>query len=551
MMAPDDLGSGNDGRKEFLSRRDVLVRGTTGALALGALGMAGTAAGCGGQGGPGTTATVQGGTPIRGGTMTVGMMSGGAGETLNPMSILQFTDIARTYQLYNPLFRVGPDLKTVPVLAVRAEPNQDGTSWTLFLRDGVTWHDGKPLTAKDVIYTLRFWAGPAMSGGKFLVDLFDLKRIKADGPLSVTIPLTKPVADLPALLTSYNTVIVPAGATNKTLATNPNGTGPFKYTSFTAGRQSVFERNPNYWEEGRPYVDRLVINSSFGDEQARLNALIAGDIDALPGLPYRSAQQQKDGGRIHVMDAAAPNALDIYFRVDKPPFNDPRVVQALKYATDRSAMVSNILYGYGAEGNDGFGGSPKNGGIPYYARDLVREHDPERARSLLKAAGREGLTFELPISEVYPGSADAGIMFAQQAKEVGVKVITKRVPPSVYYTPAAEYMTGPTHVSSMDVLASLGAYYRYLLVSDATAPETHYGTPERDAKINAAIGEMDSARAQERWHEVQLEHFDEGGYIIWGVANYVDAVGNNVRGVKSGPQNYLNGYNFSEGWLAK
>ena len=153
----------DDGFRAGLSRRDVLQRGAAGAVVLGAGGV--LAACGGGSNTPGATKTASGGpptggTPVRGGTVTIGWIGGGSTESLIPGHGINNSDAWRFAQLFDPLFFLGPDARPVPYLAESAEPNADGTKWTIKVRDGVTWHDGKSLTAEDIAAAIKSWVDP-------------------------------------------------------------------------------------------------------------------------------------------------------------------------------------------------------------------------------------------------------------------------------------------------------------------------------------------------------------------------------------------------------
>jgi peptide/nickel transport system substrate-binding protein len=140
-----------------------------------------------------------------------------------------------------------------------------GTQWVIRLRKGVTYHDGRPLTAADVIYTFRRIITSRYSAAHVLGPV-EPAGIRTLDPLTVLVPMSRPYTTLPEQLAGILTAqIVPAGYTPRS---RPNGTGPFKFTSFTPGQQSVFARNPNYWQPGLPYADTLTI-TDFLNRPAR------------------------------------------------------------------------------------------------------------------------------------------------------------------------------------------------------------------------------------------------------------------------------------------
>lgn len=515
-----------------MNRRELLKRGGQGALLLGGAELLSA---CGGSSST-PKAAASGGKPVRGGTLTVGILTGGTAETLNPAKIAQYVDVWRGYNLYDSLFFPNQKLQMEGRLAVSAEANATATNWTLHLRDGVTWHDGKPFTADDVVYNFKLWANVADYRNAIVQGVVDFAAVRKTGPLTVEVPLVRPTADLPALLGSFNMLIQQDGSTPASFRTQPIGTGPFKFVSFTPGSSSVFEANPDYWVSGRPYVSRLVVDSTFTDETARLNALLSGAINHLPQIPYIEAKEQASSGNIKVVyatDGVQPYLIDM--RVDRAPFDDVRVRQAMKYIPDRQAIIDSAFAGFGSVGNDLFGGIPGGVGAPYYDGTVQHEHDPERAKSLLKAAGREGLTVTLATSNVGAGYVEAATVFAQQAKAAGVNVVVQNVPPSQFFVVApGEYTYRPFQIDAGFGAGSLGVMYRSYLLSTGPLNVAHWGSPEHDKVIYAAEGALNPATAEELWHIAQMQQFNEGGIMIYANPYYMGASANNVFGLENG-----------------
>jgi peptide/nickel transport system substrate-binding protein len=532
----------------FISRRRLLSRGVP--LVGLVLAAPSLLAACAGDDSEGDNksenntdpSSAGGGTPVRGGTFTVGMVGTGAAETVNPMVAVSIADLARVYALFDRFFDVGPDIKTlVPGLATSAESNDDATLWTLTLREGVTWHDGTPFTADDAVYSLQMLASPDNYGSGLVAGLVDVDNIKATGDLTVEVPLLQGNAQFPALLTSYNASVIKQGATADKLASAPVGTGPFVFSSFSPGSQSEFTANENYWEEGKPYVDKLVINSSFTDVVAQVNALRSGQINVLPQLPFTQVAALKSVSAVKILQSQGVASQYFKMRVDDGPLVDPQVREALQLLTDRQALVDGALSGFGTVANDLLAPDTE-----YFASDLTRERDVEKAKSLLAAAGKADLEITIATSNAFPGSLESATLFAQQAKDAGVTVKVDNMNPTAL---ATAYLPAPFANAYTLPLPSLDAMYRGIMSSNAVYPETGWGTPERDAAVAEASRTTDPAKAEQLWHDIQTEWFNGGPYIVWGYADNLDAVGSNVRGLQVTPAGNLNNYRFQDGWL--
>ena len=544
-----------------LTRRELLVASGRGAVMLGATGLL---ASCGGGTSTGATSagllpvSAGGGTPVKGGTFTVGVLGAGASEQLYPGSVGGPADYVRIQQLYDNLFNISSDssLGILPALALSAEPNHDATVWTFKLRDGVHWHNGKSFTADDVVYTFTVaWQSPLSFASPALTPFVDFKQVRKVDQLTVEVPLLRPCAQFPTMFTflSAATWIVPVGSTPAELARQPVGTGPFKYVSFTPGQQSIFEANREYWEEGKPYVDRVVVNSSFSDDTALLNALLAGQINVLTPISYSQAKQYQHSSQITLLGSPGHTGNFAFMRVDAGPFADVRVRQAMKLLVDRELMVQNVLYGFGSVGTDR---TPQATNSLQYAPTLPpASYDPERAKSLIKAAGADGMTATFDTSAINGTFVPSATLIAQEAAKVGIRLNVNVIPTSTYYTPASGYAKRHLGQDVAGEVSSLTAAYIAATWAGAPYGETYWGTqkpggPPADKLMFDAVGAITPAHATALWKQVEDLQVREGGYINWGYGDVLDAVAPSVRGLRESPSWNLNNYRLLDGWLA-
>ena len=198
--------------------------------------------------------------------------------------------------------------------------NADATQWHIKLRPDVTWHDGKPFTADDVIYTLKGWGSPANYAQ--LVDRDEPEGSEKVSATEVMVPLLIPNARLMDQFGYFNQMMVQDGSTPKSFS-KPIGTGPFKVQSFTPGQRSMSVKNENYWMSGKPYADSLEI-ISIADSSARLNALKAGQIDIMNGMAFQDAKAEASTPTITILNSPTPTFYTTYMNTQQAPFNDVR-----------------------------------------------------------------------------------------------------------------------------------------------------------------------------------------------------------------------------------
>jgi peptide/nickel transport system substrate-binding protein len=215
---------------------------------------------------------------------------------------------------------------------------------------------------------------------------------------------------------------------------------------------------------------------------------------------------------------------------------------------DRQAIINGSVGGFGEVAYDLVGPHTQ-----YYAADLKRQHDPEKARSLFKAAGVLGQTFELPVAPAL-GLDKMGAILAQQAKAAGVNIKLKTVPIGTYWTPAAGVYKRPFGVDNFFPLASLSAQYSGVAVRGCPFRDSWWGYQKGGEAANKlildAMGTLDEAKAKDLWHQVQQQQFDQGGYLVPGNQPWLSIASTKLRGLKETSGFSLNTARVQDGWKA-
>jgi peptide/nickel transport system substrate-binding protein len=517
--------------------RGQLVKG---GLALTAAG--GLLSACGGGGGSSgsapTTDANSAGTPKRGGILRVGIPQGSSADTFDPHMLFVYPDWARAFSVYNLLTYPNPTtFKLENLLAESIESNKQGSVWTVRLKPGVEFHNGKTLGAEDLIFSVRRMinsGGPAKSSLYFV----DTKQLKKMDSRTVRLTFKTPYAEFPQAMAASNEFIVPVGFDPK----NPVGTGPFKFKSIKPGDNTQMSAFNNYWGEG-PYVDQVTI-VNLNEETARVNALLAGQVDAIQSLPLQQLQTFENNQQMFVLNAQTGNWSPFTMLCDQTPFKDVRVRQAFRLIADRPQLLEQALLGQGRIANDLY--SPYD---PAYDSELPQRHqDIEQASSLLKQAGYPTIDVTLVTAPINVGVVEASQIYAEEAKQAGVNVSLQTKDAGTFYTEgwlkykfAAD--TDPTYPSYLTTVA---------LQDGPGAPfnAPHYNDPRFTKLYHQAASTLDESKRIELQKEMQKIQYDSGGYMIYAFYNQVDAMSSKVKGLipdKSGWP--LTSYGFNRAWF--
>jgi len=520
-MRSAEVGEQKGHNMTDVSRRQLFA----GAAGLAVVG--GLAAACGTQNSPSSTSTTGGaaGTPKRGGNFRLGVTGGGSKDIMDGQNIITKPDQARLVSAFETLLLFDENYQLTNNGLAESVTQDNPTHYTIRLRKGIEFQNGKTMTADDVIYSIQR-IGTKKFGltGYAATATMDIAGIKKLDQYTVGLPLKSADSTIPQTLGSYTFTVVPVGYQGYP---HPQiGTGPYKLKSFTPGQQSVHERNPNYWRGGEPYFDTVTI-TDFSDSTAQVNALLGGQIDAMTDLPPSQVKVVQARG-MGALVSKTGGWLPICMAIDMPPFDDVRVRQAMRLLVDRKGMLEQVASGYGFIGNDLY--APFD---PGYDHSLPqRTQDISQAKALLKAAGKANLSVDLHTTNGAAGMVETATVFANQASAAGVKVNVINDPN--YY--GNQYLKLAFSVDFWGTRAYLNQVQQGSL-PNAPYNETHWppksGTGSDFGSLyTQALASADAAKRIQIEHEMQQIEYNIGGYIIPFFGGLIDAYAANVKGFK-------------------
>lgn len=477
-----------------------------------------------------------------GGTFRVAIGDFKSTDTLDPTrNDTKFFNISQ-FILRNTLVEVAADGSLIPELATSWDSSKDAKTWVFKIRSGVTFHNGKSLTAQDVVYSIQIHlAKDTTSPIKPLLQ--GITSLKATGPLEVTFTLASGNVGLPAVLTNPAATIIPDGTTN---FADGMGTGGYKLDSWQPGVSATFTKTGNYWKAGRAHFDSIQL-LAVADPAARTSALMGGQVDAYNQVDFKTVRLLQRSPAIEIISTPSKAHYVFPMMMTMAPFNDPDVVTAMKYAINREEMVKRVLNGFGTVGND----QPISASYQYFNADLPqRAYDPDRAKSLLKKAGKSDLSVTLNVSEVpFSGATDAAVLYQQHAKKAGITIQVKRVPDDGYWSNvwtkvplcASRWSGRPDE----DIM--IGGVY----TSDAIKAgwnETGMSDPQLDQLVVAAREELDETKRRQMYYDMQEIIHTRGSANIFAFANFVDATSKKIGHNAVGKDWDLDGFRAPERW---
>ncbi|EPC03438.1 hypothetical protein L861_18035 [Litchfieldella anticariensis FP35 = DSM 16096] len=520
----------HEAMRRGMSRRDALKTfGVAGMFAASTGGLLGSSLGYASEG--------TSGTPQRGGRIRVAAHAASTSDTLDPAKGSTAIDYARHEMFYNGLTEFDERLIPQPALAEHFETSDGGTTWLFTLRRGVTFHDGKPLSAADVVFSIGRHQDPT-TGSKVMSLTTQIADIKALGSQQVQITLNSPNIELPVILAVSHMKIVPEGTVDFSKGI---GTGPFRCQEFSPGVRSIGVRNDNYWREGRPYLDEIEM-VGISDEPSRINALLSGDVQLVNEVYGRSAERIELSTGHAVKSVNSGNYTDLVMRVDQEPTSRPAFVEAMKYLFDREQIKRAIFRDYAEIAND----HPIASSNPYYFGDLPqRPYDPDRARHLLKQAGVEGARLPVVASPAASGSEDMAVLLQQSAQQAGLNLTINRVPSDGYWS--NHWMKHPLGFGNINPRPTANILLSQFFQSSAPWNESGWKNEQFDQLLTLSRAEPDQAVRKQMYADMQTLIHEHCGIGIPVFINTIDGRDKRLKGYdRTIPLGGFMGYTFAE-----
>lgn len=484
--------------------------------------------------------------PKRGGHFRHGCAHGATTDTLDPSTWTNGFQFNMSVGMFGAqLTQIDQRTAVVPHLAESVEPADGATRWIFKLRKGLTFHNGKTLTAADVVETYNYHRGEnSKSAVKSVLAI--VKDIKADGPETVIFELNSGSADFPYITSDYHLPIYPAKDGGGIEWEKGISAGPYILENYEPGIKVLAKRNPNYHKSDAAWFES-VEELSVIDTAARTNALLSGEVHYINRAELKTIDMLKQNPELEIVNVTGFGHYVAPMIVTQAPFDKLEVRQALKWAIDRNALVDTVLQGYGTPGND----NPIAPAIRFASNpEPVYSYDPEKAKALLKQAGIENLKVDLSTSEAaFAGAVDAALLMQAQAKAAGIDINVIREPDDSYWDNV--WMKKPWSMSYWGGRPTCDWMFTTAYEGGAAWNDTFWNNERFNDLLSTARSETDDAKRQTMYAEMQQILHDDGGVVVLMFNNFVSA---NSKAVAHGELNSNfdddGGYIFERWWMA-
>ncbi|WP_272009413.1 ABC transporter substrate-binding protein [Roseovarius sp. ZX-A-9] len=479
--------------------------------------------------------------PKRGGHLRIAKGHGQTTDTMNPGTWENGFMIAVAFAIHGHLTEVLPDGSVGPEIAESWEASNGAKTWRFKIRDGVTFHSGKTVTAEDVVASLNFHRGKdsTSAAGPLVAPI---KEMSADGD-TVVFELHGGDADFPFTLTDYHLSIHPAKGDSIEWQSG-DGCGSYILKNKNLGVSVTLERNPNHWRDNVAWFDSIEM-LAIVDQNARTTALVAGDVDAVDKIDLKTVGLLARNKSINISSIAGTQHFTFAMSANQAPFDDNNVRQALKYAVNREELVEKILFGYGSVGND----VPIGQNQQFYNTELEQKtYDPDKAKWYLKEAGLDKLEVSLSAADAaFSGAVDAAVLYQNSAKGAGIDLTVVREPNDGYWSDVwmkkpftAVYWGGrPVQDQMFATAYSCGADWN----------DGFWCNEKFDKLMVEARAELDQTKRKDMYWEMQEIVSNQGAIVIPMFANYVFASSNKIAMPEAVASNWdMDGERWAERW---
>lgn len=520
----DQVAKGRIGRREFMGRAAALGVSTAVATTL----MA-------------EVSRAQ--EPKQGGFARFGMAHGATTDSLDPGTWPDtFTQCAFYGAMCNGLTEIDADGNIVGDLAQSFEPADGATRWIYQLTPGVTFHNGKDVTADDVVASIRHHMGEeSQSAAKSLLKA--VSSVEADGPNTVIFTLSAANADFPYITSDYHQAIMPAKEDGTMDWQAGIGCGPFVLESFEPGVSAKLKRNPNYFKDGKPYFDEVEF-LAITDITARTNALTTGEVHWIGRADLKTLNLLERNPNVQISEVTGYGHYVLPMNCTMPPFDNVHVRRALKYCFNRQQIVDKVFLGHATAGND----NPIAPTVKFATNpEPVYDFNPEMVKRELEQAGLTSLKVDLSVADAaFTGAVDAAVLIQEDAAKCGIEINVVREPNDGYWDNVwlkkgwcASYWSGRPTCDWM---------FSQAYTEDAAWNESFWKNDRFNELVLQGRAETDDAKRAEIYAEAQQIVHDDGGTIVLVFNNFVEALSKEIGRGKVAANWECDGLKMAERW---
>lgn len=432
--------------------------------------------------------------------------------SLDPLRITNLAERQVALAIMDPLFDLDAKGELTPVLAQSYEVSNEGKTYRIKLRPGIKFQDGTPLDAEAVVFNIERVRDPA-NACRCLPLLDNIAAVRAVDATTVEFDMHSPDAVLPAVLAdSPGLMLSPAAILKdpKAVGTHPVGAGAFVLKTWEPGHRIVVERNPDYWQAGKPHLKEVVF-LPMANEDSRQAALLAGDVDVIQSPhPRFSAQYGKTAG-YQLMTGAGLGSVFLMMNNKRAPFDDVRVRRAIAYATNRPLFVKALYQDQYPVTDSILGpGSWAYAPVPGYPG-----YDPDRARALLTEYGKP-VSFEISVVNA-PFAVLSAQALQEMWAEVGIQVKIKQIEGARFIADATSHqfqMAFFRFVGRADPDLNFYRAFHSRYADSVSSNYTRYANPAMDRLLEKGRGTLDRAQRKQIYGEASALLAEDMPYLF-------------------------------------
>jgi peptide/nickel transport system substrate-binding protein len=448
----------------------------------------------------------------------------GEPDQLDPHKTSAYFSFEVLENVFDTLVAPDANLEMRPALAQSWSVSSDQLSWNFLLRSGVTFHDGSPFTAEDVVYSYRRIIDEKLTNADKFSAIAD---IEAPNPQTVIIRVKQPTPNLLTNIGGFKgmAIVQRRNVESGQIATHPIGTGPFAFTGQKSGDSITLTANSNYWG-GAPAVSGVTFRF-ISEPSTALSALQAGEIDWTDSIPPQRVAQLRDDDSLELAVTPSNDYWYLALNQAREPWNDVRVRQAIAYGIDRDAIVQATSYGT-AQANQL--AIPQ--GNPWYTPYDNYSYDLDKARGLLEAAGASPQNLDMLVTSEYPETVTAAQIIADNLAPLGITVNIRTVD---FATWLDEQNNGNFDMLMMGWLGNIDPddFYYAQHHTDGTSNAQKFSNPEVDRLLDAGRVETDRDRRKADYAQAADIIADQVSYLYLYNPSVIQAWTTNLSGFES------------------